>query len=173
MTQNEFVPDHILIPHFGKDAALIGIEIGVMTACGSVAMLDRLPNLMLCSIDPWKSFEGAQFEAGRDQAYHDENFEHAKQRLAGYGKRSIILRMTSDQAMLVAPGNVDFVFIDGHHEYSQVLKDIVNYLPKIRKGGIIAGHDYIQVPDVTWAVEKIFKKEDIHSGEDFTWWVYV
>lgn len=173
MTQNEFVPDSILIPHFGKEAHLRGVEIGVMTACGSVAMLDRLPNLVLISIDPWMSFEGAQFEAGRPQEYHNENFEHAKNRLAPYKERSFIMAMTSDEAAPKIPGGLDFVFIDGHHEYSQVLKDIVNYLPKIRKGGIIAGHDYIQVPDVTWAVEKIFKKEDIHAGEDFTWWVYV
>ena len=36
----------------------------------------------------------------------------------------------------------DLVYIDGMHTYNQVKKDIQNYLPFIRKGGFIAGHDY-------------------------------
>ena len=35
----------------------------------------------------------------------------------------------------------DMVFIDGDHRYSQVKKDIDNYLPKVNDGGILAGHD--------------------------------
>lgn len=37
---------------------------------------------------------------------------------------------------------VDFVYIDGVHLYDQVKKDITNYLPKIKPGGFIGGHDY-------------------------------
>lgn len=36
----------------------------------------------------------------------------------------------------------DFVFIDADHSYESVKKDIIAWLPKIRKGGIISGHDY-------------------------------
>jgi len=43
--------------------------------------------------------------------------------------------------------SIDFVYIDGDHSYESVVKDITLYLPKIRKGGIIAGHDYC---DVAW-----------------------
>lgn len=38
--------------------------------------------------------------------------------------------------------SVDFVFIDADHEYDSVIKDIDSWLPKIKKDGIIAGHDY-------------------------------
>ena len=38
--------------------------------------------------------------------------------------------------------SVDFVFIDADHRYESVKKDIVAWIPKIRPGGIIAGHDY-------------------------------
>lgn len=38
--------------------------------------------------------------------------------------------------------SVDFVFIDADHEYDSVKKDIEAWLPKIRKGGVISGHDY-------------------------------
>ena len=35
----------------------------------------------------------------------------------------------------------DLVFIDGDHEYSAVLADLRAWWPKVRKGGLIAGHD--------------------------------
>lgn len=39
-------------------------------------------------------------------------------------------------------GSIDFVFIDADHSYKSVKKDILAWLPKVKKGGIIAGHDY-------------------------------
>lgn len=38
--------------------------------------------------------------------------------------------------------SLDFVFIDGDHRYNQVKKDIVNWRKKVKKGGILAGHDF-------------------------------
>jgi len=37
--------------------------------------------------------------------------------------------------------SLDFLFIDGDHRYNQISKDINNYYPKVKKGGIICGHD--------------------------------
>ena len=37
----------------------------------------------------------------------------------------------------------DFIYIDGMHTYEQVKKDIQNYLPFVKKGGFIGGHDYV------------------------------
>jgi hypothetical protein len=38
--------------------------------------------------------------------------------------------------------SLDFVFIDASHEYEDVKKDIQTWLPKVKKNGILAGHDY-------------------------------
>ncbi len=45
-------------------------------------------------------------------------------------------------AQLFEDGSLDFVYIDGNHKYDYVLADIGAWLPKVRKGGFIAGHDY-------------------------------
>jgi predicted O-methyltransferase YrrM len=37
---------------------------------------------------------------------------------------------------------LDFVFIDASHEYANVIEDIKHWLPKVKKGGVLAGHDY-------------------------------
>tara|TARA_B000000557_G_C20812579_1_gene461032 strand:+ start:1901 stop:2461 length:561 start_codon:yes stop_codon:yes gene_type:complete len=37
--------------------------------------------------------------------------------------------------------SLDFVFIDGSHLYEDVLDDINHWYPKVKKGGILSGHD--------------------------------
>ena len=51
--------------------------------------------------------------------------------------------------------SVDFVFIDAGHEYDSVVKDITSWLPKIKKGGIISGHDYFNPCGVKQAVDEL------------------
>ncbi len=170
-TQNNVYPEDILIPFFGKDTKLTGVEIGVSGGSGSIGMVWRMPNLKLYCIDPWEHRHLAPYEASFTQEIHDAGYEQAKAKLAPYMDRVVIIRKRSDDAINDVPDNLDFVHIDGHHEYYQVINDIKNYLPKVRKGGIISGHDYGQVPDVTIAVNELFAGKEILTAEDFLWWV--
>ncbi len=57
--------------------------------------------------------------------------------------------------------SVDLLFIDGPHNYSNVSRDLCNYWPKVKLGGILAGHDYEnRFPGVAQAVQEFF-------GEDY------
>lgn len=66
--------------------------------------------------------------------------------------------------------SLDFVFIDASHDYESVKKDIEAWLPKVKKGGVIAGHDYDWCEGVIYAVNEIFGKENITETERC--WVY-
>lgn len=53
------------------------------------------------------------------------------------------VRMDSARAArLFDPGSLDLVFVDGDHSYDGCAGDIRAYLPLVKPGGIIAGHDF-------------------------------
>jgi len=54
-----------------------------------------------------------------------------------------LFHMTSEKASQEVIDGLDLVFIDGSHDYGEVRKDIEKWLPKIKKGGIICGHDCV------------------------------
>jgi len=65
------------------------------------------------------------------------------------------LKMLSNQACSFVI-DVDMVFIDGMHDYSSVMQDLVNWRPKAKK--LICGHDYCdeEWTDVKKAVNDFF-----------------
>jgi hypothetical protein len=81
---------------------------------------------------------------------------------------------TADCAMCYFDASFDFVFIDADHSYSGCLRDIDAWLPKVRKGGIIAGHDYSKKEDkqgVNKAVQERFK--NYKKGRSLIWYALV
>lgn len=76
------------------------------------------------------------------------------------------IRMSSLEAVdLYEDNSLDFVFIDASHEYEDVRKDILAWLPKVKIGGILAGHDYETFSGVTRAVNEIFDMDDLSISE--------
>ena len=54
--------------------------------------------------------------------------------------------------------SLDFVFIDADHSYECVKNDIARWMPKVKKGGVISGDDYVrQHPGVIQAVNETFQ----------------
>ena len=63
----------------------------------------------------------------------------------------------------------DFVYIDADHTYESVKKDLELYLPKVKNGGIIGGHDYTDNwVEVRQAVDEVFGSPD-RKYDDGSW----
>jgi hypothetical protein len=66
--------------------------------------------------------------------------------------------------------SLDFVFIDAAHDYESVKADIQAWLPKVKLGGYLAGHDYPAWEGVTRAVNELIGENNIESAESC--WLY-
>jgi hypothetical protein len=68
-------------------------------------------------------------------------------------------------------GDVDTIYIDANHNYEYVLSDIDSWSKKVKKGGIIAGHDYSEKcwPGVYKAVNECFESRRIKVFCDTSW----
>ena len=66
-----------------------------------------------------------------------------EERISPYSNISLIPLLSDDAVnVLIEDKKFDFIYIDGMHTYEQIKKDITNYLPLIKEGGFIAGHDF-------------------------------
>jgi predicted O-methyltransferase YrrM len=86
-----------------------------------------------------------------------------KKNMKANGYNPHIMKMESVQASNnFADESVDMVFIDADHVYESVKEDIVAWWPKVKKGGLICGHDYNgQEKGVIKAVDEMFTRERI------------
>lgn len=73
------------------------------------------------------------------------------------------IRMSSIEASkLYKDNSLDFIFIDGAHDYFNVKQDVEHWFPKIKVGGYITGDDYAW-PSVSNAVDEYFGKNNVTS----------
>lgn len=121
-----------------------GVEVGVKLGKFSDQLLREWGGTLI-SIDPWLSDDPGAYvdRANVAQEEHDRFYAETQERLRPYGERSEIWRMTSvEGAVEVADASLDFAYIDARHDYESVLEDLEAWFPKVRPGGIFAGHDY-------------------------------
>src|SRR3990167_8168404 len=127
-----------------------GAEIGTDQGEYAEVLCKANHNLNLICIDPWKAeaYErGQQPESGENQEFFDKRYEETVERLKPYDGRCHIIRETSmEVAKIVGNNSLDFVYIDGNHDFLNVAQDMHYWLKKVRPGGILAGHDYVRYP---------------------------
>lgn len=69
-------------------------------------------------------------------------------------------KTSAEAAAEKVDGSQDVVFIDGDHTYEGVVADIKAWAPKVKKNGVLAGHDFDR-PEVRRAVLQFFAESDV------------
>ena len=127
------------LPEFFKQ---MGYEIGAEIGSYKGTFTEKFckEGFKMYAIDPWMAYQGA----GRTQLKqerHDFLCEHAKRILAPYD--CTIIRKTSMDALNdFKDGSLDFIYIDGNHNFRHAASDIYEWSKKVKIGGIVSGHDY-------------------------------
>jgi hypothetical protein len=166
-----------------KNQKLVKIaEIGVWTGKFARRILKN-KNVFLDMVDRWcvppsgdSYLTSGSSMALSEKKIFDDAYNKAVEIHNQYKKRSKILKMDSVEAAHNFPdGEFDIVFVDGDHSDAGCRRDIIAWLPKVKKGGWICGHDYDHPDqgDVKKVVDEIFAGEKIEIGENRTWFVRI
>ena len=149
---------------------LVGVEIGTQEGYHAINMLRRLDIKKLYLVDPYISYPSSQkdnsslMDIDKMIKAKEESIEILKE----FGNVERIFK-TSELASIVVTEPLDFVYIDGDHRREMVREDIVLWFPKIKAGGLIAGHDFkLGEQGVIKAVYESFG--DWFKKDGWDWW---
>jgi len=156
-----------------------GAEIGVEQGIYSEVLCKAMPKLELHCVDAWKAYKG--YRDHTNQAKLDRYFEETTKRLAPY-ECNIIRDWSVDAAKRFLDNSLDFVYIDGNHDFQNCTNDIAEWSKKVKKGGIISGHDFVrgrtscecQVKDVVSSWTYAYgKKIWFITSDSFPSWLFI
>ncbi|KKQ40895.1 MAG: hypothetical protein US60_C0051G0005 [Microgenomates group bacterium GW2011_GWC1_37_8] len=128
-----------LAKYFKELGFMVGAEIGVAQGYFSRTICEENPGVKLYCIDPWEVYGEYRDFAKKDT--FETMYNTAKEILAPYDC-TFIKKFSMDAVKDFDDGALDFVFIDGNHQYKYVKEDIEMWTPKVRVGGIVSLHDY-------------------------------
>lgn len=152
-------PNPHVLNHFGRKGKLlelfkdlnfeVGVEVGTDTGRYAKDICERIPNMRLYCIDPYLPYTEA--DVVKDEEISERLYKEAVARLKSYNCE--VVRKTSMEAVKDFKDNsLDFVFIDGNHEFKYVYEDIIQWTKKVKPGGIVYGHDYVENVDRKYGV---------------------
>lgn len=162
-----------------------GVEVGVADEKMSAYLLGHHPSLRLHLVDRWPpSPTGSGYRQSVDAKADWPADPHELARLNALkatrfaNDRFRLLQMKSyEAARCVAPGSLDFVLIGAEYSYEAVRADIAAWVPALKPGGWLGGHDYHGSAGVLWGVRQAVDEFAGRHGlaveldEDDTWFI--
>jgi len=155
-----------------------GVEIGVQHGVFSKSILSRWSSGRLHLVDPWSVLE--DYDDGINTLDRESDYKTCLENLKDYllEDRVIVKRGLSTDVVHKYPDEYfDFVYIDANHETAHVYQDMKDWYPKLRPGGVFAGHDYVEgfewvrvIPAVVRFFSEIGGTFRITDEEYPSWW---
>lgn len=147
------------------------VEIGCWKGRSAAYMAERIrdsgKNIKHVCVDTWEGTITEDHHQKDDAVKQGKLYDLFLENMSPFAGKFEPMRMTSlEAAALCADNSFDFVYIDASHEYEDVKADIRAWLPKVKKGGIIAGDDY-NSPQVSRAVHEVLG--NVEQLNRFTW----
>lgn len=139
-----------LLDLFNEKGFRRGVEVGTDRGGYAKDICERMPGVELFTIDPWLPYNEGQ--EVKDVEKMKEIQQEARDVLSPFPNCTIIHDTSINTVKTFKPNSLDFVFIDGNHEYDYVLQDIIEWSNIVKPGGIIAGHDYKEDKDKKYGV---------------------
>ena len=153
-----------------KDSVETMVEIGSYQGESTIIFSQNMTNLKkIYAVDPWINgyCPGDVCSDEYPMDIVESNFDI---RISEYPKIIKQKMLSKDFVLEIENESLDFVYIDGDHTYEGCKSDIELWLPKVKKGGYIGGHDYLAqcFLGVVTAVNEFFGSPDM-TFDDTSW----
>ncbi|MFH1503089.1 MAG: class I SAM-dependent methyltransferase [Candidatus Diapherotrites archaeon] len=160
---------YIAKEHFKREQ-IIAVEIGTFKGQNALNILQQLNIKRIYLIDPYSKYEAYKKDPSGKNV--DKNREIAKKRLKKYANKIVWVRKFSEQAVKDIKEKIDFIYIDGNHDYEYVKGDMENYWKILKEGGIMAGHD-VPTDSVLKAFCEFINKHKLEPHIwNMDWWIF-
>jgi predicted O-methyltransferase YrrM len=155
------------------------VEIGIYKGKSAAHLADIIKksnkNYQFYCVDLFK--DTMENPTGREELYGDtfEEFKKNMIELNLFDTVIPIISLSATASQQFEDETFSYIFIDAAHDYNSVVLDIKSWLPKLKKGGIIAGHDGRQ-KDVWNAVNDTIGKDKwvyYSNGTSSETWFYI
>lgn len=138
---------------------LVYLEVGSWTGSSALAVAS-CSNVEIHCVDHWEGqADSADYLSKlitRDRITPKQAFQIFKQNIATSWANIIAHRDCSTSVAATWQKKLDIVFLDGGHLEEEVEADVNAWLPHIRPGGILCGHDYSNTfPGVQRVVDRL------------------
>lgn len=146
------------------------VEVGAYLGRSSVYLASRIQRagkrIRVYVVDLWDGWFYDDFHRQTPMPESSDVFWHFVRNVRRVGVEDVLfpLRMASEKASsLFEDGTVDFVFLDGDHGYESVRRDLRCWFPKVKRCGLLGGHDYVreEYPGVRRAVDEFLAEQEL------------
>jgi len=146
--------------HFGN-RPVVCAEVGVYKGENANSILNELNVQKMYLIDPYLEWvDQEHLGGGKDQATMDKYKAMTHKLLKDYEDECVYLEKFSDVALNDIKEGLDYVYLDGNHDYEYIKMELEQYWNKLRVGGILAGHD-IHLASVSKAVNEFCERHNL------------
>jgi hypothetical protein len=145
---------------------VVGCELGVSRAYNLCQILEYCSNIAkMYAIDPYLPYQDWWGFVSESSIQNDKHEALNNLNSIEQSNKVEFLEMTSTEASSkIEDSSLDFIFIDGDHSYERAYEDFCNYYPKVKSGGLFAGHDY-SLTGVNQALRQFLPENGYEFGQ--------
>lgn len=153
-----------------KGNTIVAAELGVHLGLNAALIIEALNIGKIYLVDDYK-----YIQTNPEYFNSDKRHQEAMRILEPYKDVcEWFIESTATAHEHIKDQSLDFLYVDADHAYESVKRDIELWYPKVKIGGIMGGHDYLEElePDVEKAVTEFIQKNNLNLtvvGKD--WWV--
>ena len=137
------------------------VELGVFKGEFATELYKRLSPLQLLLVDIWCGESGSGDKDGYNHITvkdMERVYIELVDKYKSLNEVKLIRETTTNFLQSQVDSAFDMIYVDADHSYEAVTNDLQLSFKKLKNGGVLAGHDYIQYSQIAAAVDNFCRQ---------------